>query len=361
VKFEIGYLRIMAEFSANAQMLNEAEALQGKTKEAMIRIQRQQAETESLAEATLEELRHQGEQMSSIHTDMEGVSTKLDEANNLQNRFDRWAGNWLGIKKRAALDEASHETAAANAARQAAIDKKVSEVFEHQKYETLSRKWKNLGLFFCDRPDTQAPDLFVPSLVHTVPDCKWTVDFSASSGLDSDGWTYANSFDYLNKHGFGESSSKWNSYVRRRKWKFIQRQSASGDAVTAIRSRQAERQAGMSAKHVSSQGEKIGFVARSHGGGGANATSTGRTSVDQDENLDEESKGGLSRLQENDKELDSMLDAAAESLDRLAGLSAAMKDESVAQAAKLGEIDATLNVTSAKQAVVNARAKRLLT
>ena len=55
MKFEIGYLRIMAEFSANAQMLNEAEALQGKTKEAMIRIQRQQAETESLAEATLEE------------------------------------------------------------------------------------------------------------------------------------------------------------------------------------------------------------------------------------------------------------------------------------------------------------------
>jgi hypothetical protein len=163
----------------------------------------------------------------------------------------------------------------------------------------------------------------------------------------------------LNKHGFGESTSKWNSYVRRRKWKFIERQSTSGDALNLIRSRQADRQAGMSAKTISSQGEKIGFVARSHAG----ATSTGRSLVNpsQEENLDEDSKGGLVRLQENDKELDSMLDEASASLDRLAALSGAMKDESTAQADKLGSIDATLNVTSAKQAVVNARAKRLLT
>jgi hypothetical protein len=51
---------------ANMQMLNEASQVQDKTKEAIVRMQRQAAETEQLAITTLEELRKQGAQMVMI-------------------------------------------------------------------------------------------------------------------------------------------------------------------------------------------------------------------------------------------------------------------------------------------------------
>lgn len=48
---------------ANAQMLNEAQDIQQKTKESIWRIQKQAAEAEGLGVQTLEELRRQGHQM----------------------------------------------------------------------------------------------------------------------------------------------------------------------------------------------------------------------------------------------------------------------------------------------------------
>lgn len=48
---------------ANLQKLKEADEIQGKTKEAIWRIQKQAAEAEGLGTQTLEELRRQGQQM----------------------------------------------------------------------------------------------------------------------------------------------------------------------------------------------------------------------------------------------------------------------------------------------------------
>ena len=96
---------------ANLKLLREAEDKQNLSKEAIWRIQRQAAETEQIGTATLEELRKQGQQMDDIGREIDEVSAKLDQSQSLQNKFDMWAGNWLGGKKRAAIKEAQAEIA----------------------------------------------------------------------------------------------------------------------------------------------------------------------------------------------------------------------------------------------------------
>ena len=348
----------MADFTKNAALLDEAEDTQQKTKDAMLRIQQQTAETESLAEATLDELRAQGEQMDTIHRDMEEVSVKLDDTEKLQNRFDRWAGNWLGIMKGAAKKEAADQTAAAAAARERGATANIREVYEHESFASMGRKWKSNGLFVCEDPTKAAPDLFDPTLQGTMTDSKWQVDFSQPN-IDVDGWTFADNFPTLNKTGSGTSSAGWKSYARRRKWKYIERSSTSSDTLNCIRARQGERQAGIQSKgQMSAHVGKIGYVPRSRQ---TDLKEAGRTYADpKKEDLDDESMAGLGRLEDNDKDINAMLDQTANSLDRLAGLAGAMKDESTSQTSKLGALDESLNKASAKQAVVNARAKRLL-
>ena len=58
---------------ANSQLIKEAEDTQGKTKDAVFRILRQTAETESIGNQTLEELRKQGSQMDDINNDLDKV------------------------------------------------------------------------------------------------------------------------------------------------------------------------------------------------------------------------------------------------------------------------------------------------
>jgi hypothetical protein len=54
----------------------------------------------------------------------------------------------------------------------------------------------------------------------SIPDTRWQVDYSIAE-IDAEGWTYGYDFGALNK-GKGERSAKWNSYVRRRKWRFTE-------------------------------------------------------------------------------------------------------------------------------------------
>lgn len=49
-----------------------------------------------------------------INAELETVSNKLDHSQALQNKFDAWAGNWFGGKKRSALKEAAADIAARN-------------------------------------------------------------------------------------------------------------------------------------------------------------------------------------------------------------------------------------------------------
>ena len=213
---------------ANMKVLKEADEVQDKTKEAALRIQRQVAATEEIAITSLDELRKQGQQMDEVNKDLNQLSDKLDHSQALQNRFDRWAGNWIGGKRRAAVKEAKAEIAARGQDGLSAI----REVYENEKYDSLTGKWKAVGLVLCSNPTIDAPSIFDPAVQEKNPDTAWLIDYSLS-GVDSEGWTYAKDFAFLNNKGAGESGPKWNCYVRRRKWRYHEKKSfGGGDALS---------------------------------------------------------------------------------------------------------------------------------
>lgn len=179
---------------ANKKVLNETRDVQDQTKDAVSRIKMQTAETEEIAGQTLEQLRAQGDQMDEITKDMDSVSTKLDEAQKLQNTFDNWSGGIFGFGKRKAAKAASAEISL----RQQEELMSIKEVFEQQKYDTLKSSWKPYNMALCSNPTVEAPELFAPSVQASIPNSSWKVDQSLS-GIDGDGWTYAYDFNSLNK------------------------------------------------------------------------------------------------------------------------------------------------------------------
>ena len=353
----------MSEFRTNEQCLNEADDVQQKTKDALLRIQRQTAETEQVAESTLDELRKQGEQLDNIQDEVSSVNRKLDESSNLQNRFDRWAGNWLGGKKREALKEAAANNSATEQVKSIQIGKGITDAFENQKYESFSGKWKFIGLYECldnGHGGNKLPDLFDPEIQNSIPDGKWNIDYSTSN-VDPDGFTYGNSFEQLDK-GSGSSSKNWRTYVRRRKWKYVERVTNLGGEVSSVRARQAERE---KERLISSQksalAAKIGFAPRIK----IDLKESGFTTItnkknDDEKDLDNESKAGLQRIKQNDLEIDAMLDQTVASLDRISALSNAMGEATLEQKIKADAIDSNMSTAANKQAIVNSRAKRLL-
>lgn len=150
----------------------------------------------------------------------------MDQSQQLQNTFDKWAGNWFGFKKSKASKEAAAEIAESNRKEQL----KVREVFQHEKYDSISRVWKPAGFVLCNSPTTSAPDIFDPAI--QTPESSWVIDYSFT-GIDAEGWTYSYDFNTLNKTGAGDSAPKWNSYVRRRKWKYNEKKSGTSDVVEA--------------------------------------------------------------------------------------------------------------------------------
>mmetsp|Transcript_611 Transcript_611/g.1198 ORF Transcript_611/g.1198 Transcript_611/m.1198 type:complete len:353 (+) Transcript_611:114-1172(+) len=344
---------------ANLKKLNEADELQDKTKEAVWRIQRQAAEAEELGVQTLEELRRQGTQMDDINQELESVGAKLDTSAALQNQFNRWAGNWLGGKRRKAMKEASEEIAE----RSKEEHSKVKEVFQHQKYDSIARKWRKNGLVLCNDPTLSCDDVFDPKAAEQAENSRWAIDFSLA-GIDAEGWTYANSYSVLNKTGAGEPSPQWNSYVRRRKWRYVDRQGGGG-AVGDVNQRNEERKA--KAASNSKQADKIGYVPRNKQAAGMNATGLSSAGMmgkskgnDDGQALDEDSAAGLARLREKDAEIDAGVDAISRTIDNLVGIAGQMKDETLAQNEKLERIDGNMQKTTEKQTMVNAQQRYLL-
>lgn len=157
---------------------------------------------------------------------MESVSGKLDQSQVLQSKFDRWAGNWLGGKKSKAMKEAAQEITERNQQDHS----KIKEVFQHEKFDSISQKWKKAGLVLCTDPSVTCEDLFDPAIQESIENSKWAVDFSLT-GIDAEGWTYSYDFATLNKCGVGDSVAKWNSYVRRRKWRFVDKALGGGGGM----------------------------------------------------------------------------------------------------------------------------------
>ncbi len=336
------------------RVLAETNDIQSKTKDTIFRIKQQASETEALGAATLEELRKQGQQMDDINSELESVNTKLDQSQALQSRFDRWAGNWFGGKKNAALKEAQQEIAEA----QKSEHSKIKEVFQHEKYEALSRTWKSQGFVLCNTPTVAAPDIFDPAS-QTADSC-WKVDYNLA-GIDPEGWTYAYYFATLNKVGSGDPAPKWNSYVRRRKWKYEEKKVGGlGDGIDAIRERNAARQQKASAG--STQGEKIGYFSRNKQTAltESGRTSAGMTKGKKEDDLDDESKAGLARVKQQDAEIDEGIDQIAKQLDNLGNIASSMNEEVKNQNAKLEKMDNSMQRVTEKQTVVNARQRYLL-
>lgn len=179
---------------ANQRVLNETREVQANTKDALSRIKATTAETEDIADQTLEQLREQGQQIDDITADIDAVSGKLDEAQKLQNTFDNWSGGIFGFGKRKAEKAASAEIAL----RQQEELMSIKEVFEQQKYDTFRSSWKPYNMVMCSNPTLEAPELFVPSVQDSIPNSSWKVD-SSLTGVDGDGWTYAYDFNKLNK------------------------------------------------------------------------------------------------------------------------------------------------------------------
>ena len=101
-----------------------------------------------------------------MNSEIDTVNAKLDQSAALQRKFDVWAGNWLGGKKRAALKEAATEIAEASKTDHS----KVREVFQNEKFDSLSRTWKSAGMVLCNNP-TISVELFDPN--SQAPDARW--------------------------------------------------------------------------------------------------------------------------------------------------------------------------------------------
>lgn len=344
---------------ANQRMLQETKAVQSQTKDAVDRIKQQVAETEEIGSQTLEQLRAQGQQIDEITGDIESVSNKLDEANKLQNTFDSWGGNIFGFGKKKALNAAAAEIAL----RQQEELMNVKEVFEQQKYDAFKSSWKPYNLSLCSNPAIEAPELFVPSIQHTIPNSPWKIDHSLT-GIDEEGWTYASDFSSLNKTGVGEAKANWKTYVRRRKWKYTEATLGSSARVADIQARHATR-AGKNTNNNntgSTQGEKIGYVSRQQVAGLKQTGLVSSSMMNKNKNnpdqiLDEESAEGLKEVERDDAEIDAGIDSIDSSLDRLNIIAGHMKDETIIQNKKLEKMENAMQTAGEKQSVVNNRLK----
>lgn len=103
-------------------------------------------------------------------------------------------------------------------------------VFEDEVYDFWSRTWKQLSFVLCSNPGTTTAIMFDPTTAvmqlqgsrYYIVDGgkKWMVD-QRQHGADVFGWSYSKSFVKLNMRGtLKNASPKWNSMVRRRKWRY---------------------------------------------------------------------------------------------------------------------------------------------
>jgi len=181
------------------------------------------------------------------------------------------------------------------------------------------------------------------------------------AGIDAEGWTYAYDFDTLNKKGVGEQAPSWNCYVRRRKWKLVDRKPVSS-ALAEVRDRNNARMNNKTS--IVSQAEKIGHVPKDK----INLTSMGMTNAgmlggrakSDSEDLDEESASGLAQVRATDAEINAGIDSIGKTLDNLSNISTAMKSEVITQNTKLDKLDSNMSTITDKQIVVNSRLKTVL-
>lgn len=78
------------------------------------------------------------------------------------------------------------------------------------------------------------------------------------------------------------------------------------------------------------------------------------------EELDDETSAGLERLKQKDAEIDQSLNDVLRIVDNLDQIAGAINEETKQQAWKTAAVEQNLTVVAEKQAIVNARQKKLL-
>jgi len=99
---------------------------------------------------------------------------------------------------------------------------KVVELFQQERYDPITRGWRPCNLVLFADPYTTCNDVFDPySEDSQSSGSRWGVDFTVPC-IDVEGWSYGFDFLSLNRLGAGDSCARWNSFVRRRKWKYAE-------------------------------------------------------------------------------------------------------------------------------------------
>lgn len=164
--------------------------------------------------------------------------------------------------------------------------------------------------------------------------------------------------------------------------------------LISVRGRNKERTAQRTGGGAAATNEKVGYVPRSNLANmkASGLSGTGGSRKGKEE-LDEESKAGLQRVQANDREIDQGINSISNTLDNLTGIAGQMKEEvyslltslvvffsfiarndrnmllfscryfvkqTQSQNKKLEQIENNIQKASEKQAVVNVRQKRYL-
>jgi len=183
-------------------VLKEADEIQDKTLEALMRIQKNAGETEALGADTLTELKTQGEHLAEITRMNEEVSEKLNRSSALAYDFDKWARCCCCADQRMqrAMDEAAQRILQSKADGA----HRTREVFEDQKWNGCARDWRPFDFVLCDAPTVPGPDVHEMNRIHAegphgpqaaIDSGSWAVDYNVSFATDSDGWTYCSDFN----------------------------------------------------------------------------------------------------------------------------------------------------------------------
>jgi len=341
---------------ANLKLLQEADDIQNKTIEAANRALKNVIDSEELGIKTIEEQQRQGQQIDQVNSELESANSKLDKSQQLQNKFDAWAGNWLGFKKGRALRDASNEI-------NQTVFKQfahVKEIYEQEKYDSISRTWSPKGMVLCTDPTIPANELFDPTI--QTADSSWSIDDSLPN-LGIEGWTYAYNFNTLNKNNsLGANSPKWNSFVRRRKWRFTDKKTSTSDATEAIRERNYIKKA-KGVPSTAATAEKIGYIPRGQQVSlvASGLASTNRTNKANDgQELDEDSQREFNKLQSKDKIIDEIVDKISSTVDNLGNLAKEMNQETRNHINKLDKTEELMQRANEKTTVVNSRLRHQL-
>ena len=125
-----------------------------------------------------------------------------------------------------------------------------------------------------------------------------------------------------------------------------------------VKNRDTERaHAKQSSATKAGQTEKIGFIPRNKV---PVLQATGYSATKDEDEPDADTAAGLARLKEKDADIDRTLGDVLRIVDNLDNIAGAMNEEVKAQQWKTRAIEGSLGIAEQKQAIVNARQKKLL-